>query len=185
MVGAEEWMEQGSGKLKILGKLGIRGDLSFFQKVLPGLTKLQSLRVGLGFGNGTLNWASLSSSLTKLHLERRLQKPPRSEEFPKSIVKLCLRWSLMEKDDDIAALQSFQNLKVLWRVEEGALPTFAGLAIRFCRRLKKVPEGLQHVTTLRRLEISLMPQEFQGQLDWDKLKHKPSVSIDRDGHLHL
>ncbi|KAL5975429.1 hypothetical protein ACLOJK_019751 [Asimina triloba] len=112
MMHADTWMEKGLSTLVNLRKFGIKGDFSFCSNSLYGLRKLESLRVGLNFGNATLNWKSLPNTLAKLHLESQIEKLPPANEFPQNLVKLCLRWSLL-KEDQFAILQSFQNLKVL------------------------------------------------------------------------
>ncbi|XP_058114370.1 putative disease resistance protein At1g50180 [Magnolia sinica] len=70
-----------------------------------------------------------------------------------------------------------------WRVEEGAMPSLLHLRIHDCKQLKKLPEGLQHVTTLKKLELWSMPAEFKARVeedrreDWYKIRHIPSIDI--------
>lgn len=47
-----------------------------------------------------------------------------------------------------------------WNIEEGALPCLRQLEIRSCRRLKVLPDGLEHVDTLLELKLTNMPQEI-------------------------
>ncbi|XP_058114680.1 putative disease resistance protein At1g50180 isoform X1 [Magnolia sinica] len=70
-----------------------------------------------------------------------------------------------------------------WRVEEGSLPSLLHLRINYCEQLKKLPEGLQHATTLKKLELWNMHPLFKARLqekegeDWKKIHHIPSIDI--------
>lgn len=73
-----------------------------------------------------------------------------------------------------------------WRVEEGAMPKLSHLVIRDCWVLKMLPDGLRFVTTLRDLEIRLMPTAFKNRVrvvdgvegeDFYKIRHVPSIRI--------
>ncbi|XP_042486471.1 disease resistance protein RPH8A-like [Macadamia integrifolia] len=83
-----------------------------------------------------------------------------------------------------------QNLKLFLvhaledlKVEQGAFPCLKVLTIDECNKLKMLPDGLQHVTTLQELNIRYMPKEFEARVqkdtgeDWEKIKHIPSVNI--------
>ncbi|XP_058114635.1 probable disease resistance RPP8-like protein 4 [Magnolia sinica] len=85
-------------------------------------------------------------------------------------------------------LQCLRQLKE-WRVEEGAMPSLLHLGISDCRQLKKLPDGLQHVTTLKELELLGMPDEFKERLrvdrgeDWHNFRHIPSISISHKRYI--
>ena len=69
-----------------------------------------------------------------------------------------------------------------WRVEEGAMPSLRHLKIENCQSLKSVPDGLRFFTNLQELEIKRMLKSFnkrlrEGGLDFEKVKHVPSVVI--------
>lgn len=72
---------------------------------------------------------------------------------------------------------------VEWEVEEGAMPHLKRLDIDYIPKLRMIPEGLKHVTTLRELNVSRMPKKFEERLrasegeDFYKVSHIPSVSI--------
>ncbi|XP_038977919.1 probable disease resistance RPP8-like protein 2 [Phoenix dactylifera] len=70
-------------------------------------------------------------------------------------------------------LESLPNLEE-WRVEAGAMPSLTHLTIWNCKKLKMLPEGLQHVTTLRELKLNLMPREFNDRVRC-KVRHIPSI----------
>ena len=67
-----------------------------------------------------------------------------------------------------------------WGVEEGAMPSLYHLTIDYCGELKAIPDGLRFVTTLQELEIKDLTKSFkdrldEGGLDFDKVKHVPSL----------
>ncbi|KAK9911063.1 hypothetical protein M0R45_034987 [Rubus argutus] len=69
-----------------------------------------------------------------------------------------------------------------WRVEKGAMPGLGRLHIKNCQKLKEVPDGVQHITTLKELTIDDMPSAFwrrvrEGGEDFYKIKHVPSLLI--------
>lgn len=80
----------------------------------------------------------------------------------------------------ILELQDLDNLEE-WRVEEGALPSLRRLIISGCQELKMLPEGLQHVTSLKELVVEDMPETFVDRIeqdngdDWNKIQHIPSI----------
>ncbi|MQL77706.1 hypothetical protein Taro_010118 [Colocasia esculenta] len=49
-------------------------------------------------------------------------------------------------------------------IDNGAMPCLKRLTITYCRKLKTLPEGLQHITTLQELQLSDMPDEFIRRL---------------------
>ncbi|KAI3903024.1 hypothetical protein MKW92_033726 [Papaver armeniacum] len=62
-----------------------------------------------------------------------------------------------------------------WIIEEGALKNLAHLEIHGCGRLAKIPDGLQQLTTLKKLEVTNMPLPFRSRMireiekDWNNL----------------
>ncbi|XP_027359841.1 putative disease resistance protein At1g50180 [Abrus precatorius] len=51
-----------------------------------------------------------------------------------------------------------------WTVEESAMPRLEHMVIDRCEKLKKVPEGLKAVTSLKKIKIIGMPVEFEHRL---------------------
>ncbi|XP_058114708.1 disease resistance RPP8-like protein 3 [Magnolia sinica] len=207
MMHASAWMEEGLSKLTNLRKLGISGDLSFCNNALSSFSELRSLRVGLGNSIPDLlslprnlvklhlerrveKLHQLPQNLAKLSLRWSLleEDPLATLGMLENLRTLILgRGSFVEKKM-ICLSGGFPQLEVLkldflddleeWRVEQGALPSLSRLAIRSCRRLKKLPEGLQHVTSLKMLESSLMSDEFKARLeDWCKIRDVSFVDI--------
>ncbi|XP_042482840.1 probable disease resistance RPP8-like protein 4 isoform X4 [Macadamia integrifolia] len=105
----------------------------------------------------------------------------------------CLR-SLMLLDDSyvgakmVCSMGGFQRLEDLqlvglrqmleWEIT-GGMPRLERLTVHSCSRLKKIPDGLKGITTLRVLDIN-MPLSFNSRMDldkvdWDKIKHVPSI----------
>lgn len=65
-------------------------------------------------------------------------------------------------------------------VEESALPQLRSFHISNCSDLRRIPEGMKFVTTLRELEIRQMPRRFTDRLqgeDYCKVQHVPSIKI--------
>ncbi|XP_030494684.2 putative disease resistance protein At1g59780 [Cannabis sativa] len=67
-------------------------------------------------------------------------------------------------------------------LEEGALPSLKYLLFHSCRRLRTLPEGLQFVTTLQRLQLMPLLDDHEVRLKPDggqenyKIKHIPIVT---------
>ncbi|XP_060967009.1 putative disease resistance protein At1g50180 [Cannabis sativa] len=84
-------------------------------------------------------------------------------------------------------LYCLENLKE-WKVEESALPTLAYLTIRFCTKLRRVPDELTNIVTLNEMVISCMPKKFKERMeeggdDFHKVNHVPSrvfIECDED-----
>lgn len=79
-------------------------------------------------------------------------------------------------------LWGFNNLEE-WKLEEGALSSLRHLIITYCSKLKMLPEGLQHVTTLQELMLDVLSKELKDRIlgengeDWHKIRHVPSLII--------
>ncbi|XP_027126422.2 probable disease resistance RPP8-like protein 2 [Coffea arabica] len=63
------------------------------------------------------------------------------------------------------------------QVEKGALPQLQCLRIRRCRSLKKLPEALMHISTLDKLELEDMSEDFISGLDADTVSGVPNLRI--------
>ncbi|XP_062077148.1 probable disease resistance RPP8-like protein 2 [Humulus lupulus] len=77
------------------------------------------------------------------------------------------------------SLVELLHLEKLW-VENGAFPSLCHLNIKCCQRLMTIPDGLQHVTTLKEIMIQKMPMEFKNRVgdggeDFYKVKHVPTL----------
>ncbi|KAL6346595.1 hypothetical protein AAG906_000213 [Vitis piasezkii] len=92
----------------------------------------------------------------------------------------------------VCLTESFPRLKYLfisnfpkleeWRMYDRAMPSLLELQIRRCEQLKKLPDGLRLVTTLRELEIIEMPNGFLNRLkvggeDFYKVQQVHSIKL--------
>ncbi|CAN6703879.1 unnamed protein product [Malus baccata var. baccata] len=135
------------------------------------------------------NLTKMSMRLTKLQLEslKILEKIP-------NLRMLWLRFDSIDKNvsEVVVSEEGYPNLEFLslsdlgllksWSIEKGGMPSLCRLSIIQCWELRAVPEGLEHVTTLKELTIRGMPREFcsragEGGEDFYKIKHVPSVTI--------
>ncbi|KAJ9160170.1 hypothetical protein P3X46_025595 [Hevea brasiliensis] len=73
-----------------------------------------------------------------------------------------------------------------WKIEEGAMPFLKDLSLTFLRELKTIPEGLKFVSSLQKLDLFDMAQEFTKRVkvidgvegeDFDKVCHIPSIIV--------
>ncbi|XP_058114492.1 probable disease resistance RPP8-like protein 2 [Magnolia sinica] len=145
--------------------------------------------------------AQFPVNLTKLTLKySRLKQGQLAtlEKLEKLRILKLLERSYVGKEM-VCSSQGFPQLESLylvqlyeleeWRVEKGAMPSLLHLRIGWCHGLKKLPEGLQHVTTLKKLELWWMRSELEKRLkeysgdgegegeDWHKIRHIPSIDI--------
>ncbi|XP_062083802.1 putative disease resistance protein At1g50180 isoform X2 [Humulus lupulus] len=79
-----------------------------------------------------------------------------------------------------------QGLFVLreWNVEKGALSSLRHLEIVDCSRLRRIPDGIRYVTTLKEIKIENMPMKFkegveEGGEEFYKVEHVPSLVFSR------
>ncbi|TYI58187.1 hypothetical protein E1A91_D11G337100v1 [Gossypium mustelinum] len=119
----------------------------------------------------------LSSNLAYIKLRRcKLEEDPMPtlEKVP------CLRILQLHEEafigkemfcsgQAVAKLKSL-SLKELnfleeWKVSEGAMPCLRRLEIENCRQLKKLPDGLRFIATLKELKIEKMPKTFKDKVE--------------------
>ncbi|XP_058068508.1 probable disease resistance RPP8-like protein 2 [Magnolia sinica] len=141
-----------------------------------------------------------SPNLTKLALEwSHLIEDPMAtlEKLPNLRILRLDNHSYVGKEM-VCSAQGFPLLESLhvvglpeleeWRVEEGAMPRLLHLLILGCSNLKMLPEGLQYMTALEKLEVWDMPNEFKDRMwetggeDWHKIRHLPFIEI-KDGEM--
>ncbi|XP_058112025.1 probable disease resistance RPP8-like protein 4 [Magnolia sinica] len=138
-------------------------------------------------------------NLTELHLiGSKIQQDPMGtlEKLPNLRI-LALRqrhWTRKEESymgkEMVCSAGGFLQLQRLsieegelveWRVEEGAMPNLRCLEINSCYELKMLPDGLQHVTTLKELKLRMMAKELEERVRenegeaWYKIRHIPSI----------
>ncbi|XP_017702268.3 probable disease resistance RPP8-like protein 4 isoform X1 [Phoenix dactylifera] len=138
-------------------------------------------------------------NLTKLvliHSEFEQDPMPVLEKLPD--LKFLELWSsYFGKSMSCSSVGGFPRLQHLvlygvhnleeWRVEVGAMPSLTHLTIWNCKILKMLPEGLQHVTTLRELKLIEMPCEFNDRVrneDGYKVRHVCSIILNMSSMRH-
>ncbi|KAF4359246.1 hypothetical protein F8388_005355, partial [Cannabis sativa] len=132
-----------------------------------------------------------SPNLIKLMLfDLRLEDDPMPtlEKLPKLRV-LAIDPRSFTGDEMVCSRGGFPRLESLelcgldylkeWKVEESALPTLAYLTIKWCRRLRRVPDGVRNIVTLNEIKIIDMPKKFKERMeeggdDFYKVNHVPS-----------
>ncbi|KAL8491921.1 hypothetical protein ACS0TY_023499 [Phlomoides rotata] len=82
-------------------------------------------------------------------------------------------------------LWGLPNFKT-WRIDEGAMPKLTRLVIADCEKLEMLPDGLRFITTLQKLNVRSMPEDFKHRLrradgeggDFHKVRHVPDIKLD-------
>lgn len=70
-----------------------------------------------------------------------------------------------------------------WKVEEKAMPRLEYMVIDRCEKLKKIPEGLKDITSLKKLKIPGMPVDFEHRLrtkDLLEFRNTPAIESTTD-----
>ncbi|XP_062000339.1 probable disease resistance RPP8-like protein 2 [Rosa rugosa] len=134
------------------------------------------------------------SNLTKLTLEETDLQDCHIERLEKlaNLKVLSLGMGAFKSETMVFSEGGFRQLQFLsllglcelkeWTVERGAMPSLYSLHIGYCWGLRAVPDGLQHISTLKELTIKRMYREFcnrlgEGGVDFDTISHVPSVTI--------
>ncbi|KAL2333926.1 hypothetical protein Fmac_015139 [Flemingia macrophylla] len=105
-------------------------------------------------------------------------------------LKFLNGWDMFVGKKMVCSKNGFPQLKVLvlrglpnldeWTIENQAMPSLHRLSISDCNNLKRVPDGLRFIASLRELEIRWMPKSFKTRLgttgeDYVKVQHVPSI----------
>lgn len=72
-----------------------------------------------------------------------------------------------------------------WRIEEGAMSKLTRLVIAECENLEMLPDGLRFVTTLQKMNVRWMPDDFRNRIraadgggeDFYKVRHVPDIKL--------
>ncbi|KAF8392019.1 hypothetical protein HHK36_022359 [Tetracentron sinense] len=187
----QEALSEWVGKLKYLRSLrlkssddlGLPSDLKL--KSLSGLKDLSNLYM-FGKLQNLFGVHEFPPSVTRLTLSAsKLRTDPMQtlEKLPNLRILELYSGSYTGRRM-VCSSEGFRQLRQLrlwklekleeWTVEKEAMPSIREIEIRFCSKLKMLPEGLQHVNTLQKLKLTGMPGDFTA-----KFKESPlSYSVD-------
>ncbi|XP_058109111.1 putative disease resistance protein At1g50180 [Magnolia sinica] len=180
-------------KLDCLQSLSVNGSQLPSNLHFTCLSKLIKLRL-VGILEKLPESTEFPTNLTKLTLllSHLKQDPLATLDKLKNLRILRLLKGSYEGKQMACSEQGFPQLESLhledldqlaeWSVAEGAMPSLLHLHISGCWQLKMLPEGLEYVTTLRKLELWSMHQGFKDRVgdggeDWHKVQHIPSIDI--------
>ncbi|PIA29273.1 hypothetical protein AQUCO_06100053v1 [Aquilegia coerulea] len=189
-------------KMKGLTSLSLQAKSCYPEATLPSIEQftppplLQKLCL-----EGTLeklpSWFSLMGNLNKLRLGffRLPEDPALVLQFLPNLKHLTL-WHAHDSKQmgkEFCSAGRFPKLEVLvfasfvleeWtELEEGALPSLKHLHMHSCLKLRMLPEGLQHVTTLRKLTLIPLLDDHAERLKPDrgeesyKIQHIPEIEV--------
>ncbi|XP_039130253.1 probable disease resistance protein At1g58602 [Dioscorea cayenensis subsp. rotundata] len=139
----------------------------------------------------------MSASLTKLTLQStRLQEDPLVMLGKLANLQVLRLRDAFVGEEMVCVEKGFPQLKVLelkslselevWSIKDEAMPKLRELEIEACEYLMMLPQGLQMVTSLQKLKVIRMNDNFCRRLrnndgeDWEKIKHIPSVMVFRE-----
>ncbi|KAK4259962.1 hypothetical protein QN277_003143 [Acacia crassicarpa] len=130
-------------------------------------------------------------NLIKLTLHNsylQMESIAKLERLPK-LKMLVLGKGAYNRRELVFSADGFSQLHILrlnvlkeleeWTVEERAIPRLEHIIINRCEKLKKIPEGLKALSSLKEIKIIGMPVEFEQRLRTkDLLEFKNALSIE-------
>ncbi|KAG2725848.1 hypothetical protein I3760_01G085500 [Carya illinoinensis] len=138
------------------------------------------------------------SHIYQLRLWGEIEKLPEHDQISQHLAQLKLNETHLEEDPIgkkmICSVRGFPQLESLileglydleeWEVEEGSMPKLCHLKIEHCRNLRMVPDGLQFLGNLQKLEIVNTNFSFEERLReggqyFYKIRHMPSLEVIR------
>ncbi|KAJ7963283.1 Disease resistance protein [Quillaja saponaria] len=135
---------------------------------------------------------TLPQSLTDLTLSASelLHDPMPELQKLRNLKSLCFHSKSYIGNCMVCTTDGFPQLQVLkfwkleeleeWDVKEKAMKNLIKLEIRSCKKLK-VPEGLKHLSSLQKLNLTEMPDTFTTKVMnakrkiWDDIAHSPEI----------
>lgn len=145
------------------------------------------------------NFGNFSPSLTKLSFQgSQLQEDAMKilEKLPK-LSSLTFLSSSFVGEEMVCSDMGFPQLTYLklwdllrlgkWKMNKGGMRNLSRLVVAYCDNLEMLPDGLQFICTLQKLNVRWMPKAFKNRLrtvdgfdgeDFYKVQHIPEIKLD-------
>ena len=126
-------------------------------------------------------------NLSKLRLSRsKLLNDPMATLGKLPHLKVLELWDAYDGKKMVCSCEDFPQLNSLfisdfpkleeWTIIAGSLPNLFNLKIRQCEQMERIPNGLNLIATLQKLEIIWMPDAFVNMIKIE-VQHRHSISL--------
>ena len=126
-------------------------------------------------------------NLSKLRLSRsKLLNDPMATLGKLPHLKVLELWDAYDGKKMVCSCEDFPQLNSLfiydfpkleeWTINAGSLPNLFNLKIRQCEQMERIPNGLNLIATLQKLEIIWMPDAFVNMIKIE-VQHRHSISL--------
>lgn len=126
-------------------------------------------------------------NLSKLRLSRsKLLNDPMATLGKLPHLKVLELWDAYDGKKMVCSCEDFPQLNSLfisdfpkleeWTINAGSLPNLFNLKIRQCEQMERIPNGLNLIATLQKLEIIWMPDAFVNMIKVE-VQHVHSISL--------
>ncbi|KAK9285780.1 hypothetical protein L1049_024981 [Liquidambar formosana] len=157
-----------------LQKLTLVGKLNRLPHWVGSLAHLTHLYLGMSQLEGDV--------VSSLHVLPTLVFLELNKAFNGKLLHFKAEWFPRLKKLNLLQLGSLDYVKI----EENALPSIRELYLIHCDELKVLPQGIEHLTGLRKLHLEEMPEEFLRRLKSDLREDQPTVRhISTINHVFL
>uniref|UniRef100_A0A2N9E741 Rx N-terminal domain-containing protein n=1 Tax=Fagus sylvatica TaxID=28930 RepID=A0A2N9E741_FAGSY len=152
-----------------LQKLELVGRLDRLPQWFGSLSNLTHLSLGMS--------CLQDDMIVSLHILPALVFLELKKAYNGKLLHFEAGWFLKLSKLKIVELKQLDRLVV----EEGALPTIRELNLICCLELKTLPQGVEHLTSLQKLHLEEMPEEFiqmlQNDTNHDQSKETPRLAL--------
>ena len=154
-----------------LQKLELVGRLDRLPQWFGSLSNLTHLSLGMS--------CLQDDMIVSLHILPALVFLELKKAYNGKLLHFEAGWFLKLSKLKIVELKQLDRLVV----EEGELPTIRELNLIRCLELKTLPQGVEHLTSLQKLHLEEMPEEFIQMLqndtnhDQSKVCHIPTINV--------